>query len=191
MDSQRPESTNVGSERRRIAVVATVFAAIAGLAALDLVSDLRQGTTLRHALLEGSIVLAGVIGIGLFTFRLAELHRRERDALAVASELEQDLQQSRAEAERWRADARDLLSGLGALIHRQLIRWNLTAAEKEVALLLLKGLSHKEVASVRGVSETTARQQSVAVYRKAGLSGRHDLAAFFLEDLLAPRGPAN
>ncbi|MBT8470373.1 MAG: helix-turn-helix transcriptional regulator [Myxococcales bacterium] len=65
-------------------------------------------------------------------------------------------------------------------------RWRLSPAEKEVALLLLKGLSHKEIAKVRSVTETTARQQARAVYRKAGLSGRHDLAAFFLEDLMLP-----
>ncbi|MFA9412961.1 MAG: helix-turn-helix transcriptional regulator [Deltaproteobacteria bacterium] len=44
----------------------------------------------------------------------------------------------------------------------------------------------KEVASVRSVSDATARQQVRAVYKKAGLSGRHDLAAFFLEDLMLP-----
>jgi hypothetical protein len=43
------------------------------------------------------------------------------------------------------------------------------------------------VPSIRAVSEATARQQAAAVYRKAGVAGRHDLAAFFLEDLLAPR----
>jgi DNA-binding NarL/FixJ family response regulator len=42
-------------------------------------------------------------------------------------------------------------------------------------------------ATVRGVGETTVRQQSRAIYRKSGLSGRHELAAFFLEDLLGPR----
>ena len=42
-------------------------------------------------------------------------------------------------------------------------------------------------ATVRSVSVATARQQATAVYRKAGLGGRHDLAAFFLEDLLADR----
>jgi DNA-binding NarL/FixJ family response regulator len=56
-----------------------------------------------------------------------------------------------------------------------------------VASLLLKGLSHKEIAEVRRVSEATARQQARAVYKKAGLSGRNELAAFFLEDLLLPR----
>ena len=53
-------------------------------------------------------------------------------------------------------------------------------------MFLLKGLSHKEVAYARGVSEATARQQAGAVYKKAGLLGRHDLAAFFLEELALP-----
>lgn len=64
----------------------------------------------------------------------------------------------------------------------------MSPAEKEVALLLLKGLSHKDIADVRSVTEATARQQARAVYKKAGLAGRNDLAAFFLEDLLLPHG---
>jgi DNA-binding NarL/FixJ family response regulator len=55
-----------------------------------------------------------------------------------------------------------------------------------VALLLLKGLAHKEIADARETSERTVRQQSLAIYRKAGLSGRAELSAFFLEDLLLP-----
>ena len=46
---------------------------------------------------------------------------------------------------------------------------------------------HKEIASARSITEATARQQARAVYKKAGLGGRNDLAAFFLEDLLLPR----
>ncbi|MBI5505719.1 MAG: response regulator transcription factor [Deltaproteobacteria bacterium] len=102
-------------------------------------------------------------------------------------ELEADLNASRAEAERWRAEAAGLISGLSAAIDTQLERWELSSAEQSVALLLLKGLSHKEVADVRGTSEATVRQQARAIYRKSGLTGRHDLAAFFLEDLLGPR----
>ena len=71
----------------------------------------------------------------------------------------------------------------------QLGRWELTAAEKEVAILVLKGLSHKEVADVRKTSERTARKQARAVYKKAGLDGRAALSAFFLEDLLPGTGP--
>ena len=77
-------------------------------------------------------------------------------------------------------------SSAGKLSQRYRERWSLTPAEKEVALLLLKGLSHKEIAQARSITEATARQQARAVYRKAGLSGRNELAAFFLEDLLLP-----
>jgi DNA-binding CsgD family transcriptional regulator len=70
----------------------------------------------------------------------------------------------------------------------QLERWSLSPAEKETALLLLKGLGHKEIAQVLDKSERTVRQQAMAVYRKAGLAGRAELAAFFLEDLLLPPG---
>ena len=64
--------------------------------------------------------------------------------------------------------------------------WGLTPAEREVALLLLKGRSHKQIAFATGRSERTVRQHAVAVYQKSSLSGRAELAAFFLEDILLP-----
>jgi hypothetical protein len=52
--------------------------------------------------------------------------------------------------------------------------------------LVLKGLSHKDIAERCGRSERTVRQHAVAVYRKSGLAGRAELAAYFMEDLLPP-----
>ena len=86
----------------------------------------------------------------------------------------------------WRRDSAEHLAGLGEQIDRQLSQWDMSVAEKEVALLLLKGLSLKEIAVVRGVGEKTVRTQSLAVYAKSGLAGRAELSAFFLEDLLLP-----
>lgn len=97
-----------------------------------------------------------------------------------------ELAESVAEAEQWRSEARELIRGLSEAIDDQFERWHLSPAEKEVGPLLLKGLSHREVAEVRAVTEATARQQARAVYKKAGLSGRHELAAFLLEDLMLP-----
>jgi DNA-binding NarL/FixJ family response regulator len=97
-----------------------------------------------------------------------------------------DLELARAQGQRWRSEARTYLDGLGQAIEGQFSRWNLTEAEREVALLMLKGLSHKEIATVRAVSERTVREQSRSVYSKSGLTGRAGLSAFFLEDLLAP-----
>src|SRR5690606_27259970 len=95
----------------------------------------------------------------------------------------------RRERDLWRARAEQLLRGLGEAIDAQLRSWRLTPAERETALLLLKGLGHKEIAAVCGRSERTVRQHAVAVYRKSGLGGRAELSAFFLEDLLLPPAP--
>lgn len=79
--------------------------------------------------------------------------------------------------------------GLGNLIERQFSQWSLSGAEAEVALLLLKGLSLKEIAELRETSERTTRKQAQAIYRKASIAGRAELSAFFLEDLLSPAPP--
>jgi hypothetical protein len=55
-----------------------------------------------------------------------------------------------------------------------------------VASLLIKGLSHKEIATVRAVSDRTVWEQARSISSKAGLTGRTALSAFSLEDLLAP-----
>ncbi len=73
---------------------------------------------------------------------------------------------------------------MGASIDAQFVRWELTPAEAEVALLLLKGLSFKEIAAVRQTGERTAREQARAVYKKSGVVGRAELSAWFIEDLL-------
>jgi DNA-binding CsgD family transcriptional regulator len=91
-----------------------------------------------------------------------------------------------AERDAWRARAGQALDGLGVAVSDQFAAWGLTPAEREVALLLLKGESHKEIAGATGRSERTVRQHAVAAYQKAGLGGRAELAAFFLGDLRLP-----
>ncbi len=168
-------------------LLVAMFGLIAILVGADLVLDLRSGTTAAHASIEGAVVAIGIAAATRFAIRVRMLARETRDLRARTVQLDAHLAATRAEAERWRHDAGDLIAGLGAAIDAQLERWALSPAEKEVALLLLKGLSHKEIAELRGVSETTVRHQARALYRKAGLSGRSDLAAFFLEDLLGPQ----
>ena len=100
--------------------------------------------------------------------------------------LVQDLDMARIQGRQWRDETRALLKGLGEAIDRQFLTWKLTEAERDVGLLILKGLSLKEIAAARVTSERTIRAQARSIYAKAGLSGRAALSAFFLEDLLAP-----
>jgi DNA-binding NarL/FixJ family response regulator len=105
-----------------------------------------------------------------------------------------DLQIARAEGDGWRAKVRSHLAGLKDGMDQQFTAWGMTAAEREVGLLILKGLSHKEIASLRATTEATVRQQAQAIYRKAGLSGKTAFSAYFLEDLFTAEpasGPAS
>jgi DNA-binding CsgD family transcriptional regulator len=170
----------------RRALPIALFLLIGGLITLDLATDAREGTSLAHLVVEGAAVMlamAGAAGLGRAALRE---RRAMQQALARAAS---ETRAWQGEAERWRAEASAALQGLGEAIERQFERWQLSAAEREVAMLLLKGLSLQEVAEVRQTSERTTRQQAQAVYKKAGLAGRAELSAFFLEDLLPERSP--
>lgn len=132
------------------------------------------------------IVPIVLVSVGVVLLIRVSAQQREQTLSVV-----RDLEVARLQGQRWRAEARTLLKGLGDAIDEQFTLWNLTEAEKEVALLLLKGLSLKEIAQVRATSERTIRAQARALYAKAGLSGRAALSAFFLEDLMAPIGPVD
>lgn len=161
-----------------------VLGLVATLTLADVVADWSSGGSAPH--LSAELLAAGVavVGLGWLWARYFVLHRG-------LSTTRQSLAGARAEAARWRQHHAQLLQGLSGAIDQQLNAWSLTPAEREVAFLLLKGLSFKEMASVRGTSERTVRQQALAVYAKSGVAGRAELSAFFLEDLLVPLAPAS
>jgi DNA-binding CsgD family transcriptional regulator len=165
------------SERLRSALL---FLGIVLLIGIDLLADWRRGPEPLHLGLEAVVLVLAAIGFWMVRERM----RRERRAIRA---LEARLAEARAAAESWRRETEGFAAGLGEAIDAQFLAWKLTEAEAEVALLILKGLSLREIASLRQTSERTVRQQSLGIYRKAGLAGRAELSAFFLEDLLAPR----
>lgn len=165
---------------RERTLIALILAAIVVLVTTDLITDFSEGVRWWHLLVEGSITLAALIGIFMLIRGSIEL----KHSLVAEREVSREL---RNEAEKWRSRSRKYLDGLSEAIDSQLTAWKLTVSEKEVAFLLLKGLSLKEIAEIRKTSEKTARAQSMAIYSKSGLSGRSELSAFFLEDLLLPR----
>ena len=168
--------------RTRLLLVAA-FIFISLLIIVDIVADLHEGLDLFHVILELIVfVIAIISAVSIFVHLLLEIASSRR----LVAQLTSDLEKNRQQALAWKNENQALLEGLGISIDKQFEKWGLSSTEKEIGLFLLKGLSHKEVASLRGVSEATARQQAGAIYKKAGLTGRHDLAAFFLEDLALP-----
>ncbi len=166
------------SERVAISII---LLSIALLTSVDIYTDYFDGVAWWHIIIESTIALFALSGIYYLMrghFMLLRNFEKEQESNA---ELEK-------EALRWKKVSRSYLEGLSSEIDKQLTSWGLTQAEKDVAFLLLKGLSIKEIADVRYTSVKTVRTQTIAIYAKSGLSGRSELSAFFLEDLLLPSG---
>lgn len=133
--------------------------------AYDITADLAaRDESWPHILIESIVFLA----VSAVLFR--ELRRLRR--------LKAELFEERGRTAR--------LSGqLLTVMREQFEAWGLSPSENDVALLLIKGLSMKEIAEARQVKEKTIRQQATAIYAKSGYTGRHELAAHFIEDLMS------
>ncbi len=159
------------------------FATLGGVALFLGIEMIEEPAITMKELLFELIDIVPIVVTSVGVALLFGVTRRQRDEQLT---LIRDIEVARVQGKRWRTEARTYLNGLGDAIDTQFSRWGLTEAEREVALLLLKGLSLKEAAVVRATNERTVRSQARALYAKAGLSGRAALSAFFLEDLLAP-----
>ena len=163
-----------------------LFALIALLMVTDVAIEIRRGVSLGLESFELVIFVSALGGIAFHWWQMRSAQRRSDQLDVELARAQAEAQRWSDDAQRWNREAQHVLEGLGAAMDRQFDRWGLTPAEREVALLQLKGLRHKEIAVLRQTSERTVRQQALVVYRKSGLNGRTDLAAFFLEDLLLP-----
>lgn len=70
------------------------------------------------------------------------------------------------------------------LMQDQFRCWGLTPAEKDVATFAIKGMPTADIARLRNTSEGTVKAQTNAIYRKAGVNSRSQLACFFIESLM-------
>jgi DNA-binding CsgD family transcriptional regulator len=162
-------------------VLAAVLTGIVVGGTVDLVLDAPKSWRSGHVLYELGLILGGLAGA-------IWLWLNWKRAAESARSLQRSLVERQAERDAWRERAAQSLQGLGRAVSQQFQDWELTPAEREVALLLLKGQSHKQIAFATGRSERTVRQHAIAAYHKAGVGGRAELAAFFLGDLTLPPG---
>ncbi len=149
------------------------------VALYDIVEDILEGESLSHITVEGTFFILAAAGSLYLWLKVKRLRSANRVLTGAVGAARRDLQQ-------WKEKSSTLIKGLSVEIDNQFESWRLSEAEKEVGMLLLKGLSHKQIAEVRGTSEKTVRQQATTLYTKADLDGRAQLSAFFLEDLLVP-----
>lgn len=75
-------------------------------------------------------------------------------------------------------------SALQSVIESHFDEWKLTASERDVAALMVKGLSISEIASVRGSAEGTVKAHLNAIYRKANARNRAEVLSHIMDTLI-------
>ncbi|MBL4765777.1 MAG: helix-turn-helix transcriptional regulator [Colwellia sp.] len=158
-------------------IVAVVLLIIMVLNFFDVLTDISLGVPTWHIIEETMIVIiSGIVAI----FLIIDIRKLNNNIDHLKEKL---------------AHSDDKLKGItdemvtaraqySQVIYEQFEQWSLTKSEQEVSMLLLKGLSFKEISAVRDTKEKTVRQQASMIYSKARVDGRHDFAAWFLEDFI-------
>ena len=130
---------------------------------ISTITGFAQFSWMVHELIELGAALGLILGIIITAVMLSRTMKRYgalQDQMRIASGAFMDLLQDRFDS------------------------WDLTPAERDVALFAIKGLSTADMARIRGVSEGTIKAQTNAIYRKAGVTGRPQLLSLFIDDLM-------
>ena len=155
-----------------IMLFSMLFAVIA-INTSDFVKDVLEGDDWLHIVLE--LITVG-LSMGGFVLLVRMInHRTTRD---------EHIQKVESDLSLTRNKLKEIGQEYSKHIQEQFDAWKFTQSEKEVAFLILKGLSFNEIAEARKTKEKTVRQQASSIYGKSKVSSRHELAAWFLEDLL-------
>jgi DNA-binding CsgD family transcriptional regulator len=163
-----PKPNNKAMRRKAALLVAIIL--LQALCAVfffgDVLADLHDGDHLDdiHMALEALAAFVLVVGV---IYLMLEL----RDLLWRVNAMETGLQAARGE--------------MAAVMDRFFDEWRLTASEREVAMLMLKGCDNEEISRLRGTAVSTVRAQTASIYGKAGVSGRGELFSLFMDELLA------
>ena len=149
---------------------------------------------LRSALFLGTAIVQGVCLVLFVIDVLAELAAPDRmtaaEAIGVIGltlSIIFILREYRHMLHRNRRVERKLDAATGAFTSMtadQFRRWGLTAAEHDVALMSVKGLSVGDIATLRQTAPGTVKAQCAAIYRKAGVSNRAEMISVLIEDLI-------
>ncbi|MBE0414718.1 helix-turn-helix transcriptional regulator [Yoonia sp.] len=81
-------------------------------------------------------------------------------------------------------DLRSLRGDFDSILHRQFESWQLTAAQRDVALLCLRGLRISDIAAIRGSAEGTVKAHFSAIFRAANVRTRSEFVALFMEEFI-------
>jgi len=145
---------------------------------LVFVQDINEGYhDSLHLFYEGLILLLTIVATSI-------VWKEIKAGYSNAKLLKKSMQRLDLDNLNYSKQVKMLKHELFQVVTSQLKDWALSKSEQEISILLLKGLSLDEISQIRNTKEKTIRQQASAIYKKSNLKGRHELSAYFFEDLL-------
>ena len=130
------------------------------------VSDFNQFTyfdalhLVMEILAEAALILAVILSLSSY-FRLKETSKHNRDLVNA------------------------IRTGFDQVLDKKFGEWELTEAQKDIALLSARGQSISEIAEVRHTRDGTVKAHLHNIYKKANVSSRTELLAVLMDELLS------
>lgn len=155
--------------------------AVFALIIIDASIDLLEKAPLKDLIRSWSInltILIIILTMVNFIWKKLILEKKAKEVI------EDDLIQTRKQASIWEKKSQHYTDEYHRFINQQFEKWNLSKSEKEIAHLLLLGMSSKEMATRRFTSERTIRNQCRSIYEKSAFSNKNELSGFFLKQLI-------
>lgn len=167
-------------KKDKVFFLSSLFLIVVGiLSIIDVFMDSSDQLSPFHILGEFILIGLSLLGSAFFIYQ-AVLHRTQ------ANELRTQVKDLKLQNSRYLEQVQKIKKGLSEAIDTEFESWNLTPTEKEVGIMIIKGLSYSEISNIRNISEKTARNQGSSILAKSGLKNKNELIAYFLEDLLYP-----
>lgn len=172
------------------------------IAPRNLISDRRPMS--RNAVFLGMAVLLGCMaffgfdvvadivehGLQGTSYTAGELVHLVFEMMAVAGlwyaavTLRAYLRLLQAEAGRSRETIHMLRGNFDAVLREKFEEWGLTTAERDVTLLIIRGLSVADIAAARHTAHGTIKAQSTSIFRKIGVGSKTELMSAIIDEFL-------
>lgn len=89
-----------------------------------------------------------------------------------------------AQAARSRETIQMLRGHFDEVLNGKFEEWGLTAAERDVTLLIIRGLSVADIAAARNTAQGTIKAQSTSIFRKIGVGSKGELMSTIIDEFL-------
>lgn len=147
----------------------------------DLWFDFHEGVSSKHLIVELILFFLSLLG---YIYYWSIKYNYEQNIESKIKSLNTKLEQRNTELNHLNKQVKSYIEEFREDISKTFIQWKFTKSEADVAGLLLKGMSLKEIAEVRNSNENTVRSQCSSIYKKSNLANRSQLSSYFLDDLV-------